>query len=170
MVLLRNSCSQIKPRILLAQTGNIDDSIRTIGINDIQRQLLHFGGEQRHLTTLNRIGYLHGCHCSLKDQRHIKQELASSGKQICLIDRPEPQGAPVVHCKLQTRIRTSVAHVFAFIEFAEDFILLADGRMGVNGIINVPKHGQRVLGFCVYFFSQVDLRFPQVINGGRKAQ
>ena len=68
MILLCNSCSQVKPRIFLAQTGNINDSIRTIGINDVQRQLLHFSGKQRHLATFNGIGNFHGRHRSLKNQ------------------------------------------------------------------------------------------------------
>ena len=169
MVLLRNYCSQIKPRILLAQTGNIDDSIRTIGINDIQRQLLHFGGEQRHLATLNGVGNFHGRHRTLQNQRHIKQKFTSGRKQVSLINRPEPQSTPVVHGELQTGIRAGITHMFALIQFTEDFILLADRGMRILSLIGIAKHRETVLSFLANLFTQVNLCLPQLINRIRKA-
>ena len=64
-----------------------------------------------------------------KNQRHFREVLRSCGKQVRLVDGPEPQRAPVVHGEFQTSVFAGVLGLFRMVGDAKHLILLADGEV-----------------------------------------
>ena len=64
-----------------------------------------------------------------EDQRHFRKVLRPRGKQVRLIDRPEPQRAPVVHGKFQTSVFAGVLSLFRMVGNAKHLIFLANGEV-----------------------------------------
>ena len=122
------------------------------------------------LLVIHNISHKNRFGSSFKNQGHIKQKFTSGRKQIRFINRPEPQRTPIVHCKLQSCIRTGIPHVFTLIEFTEDLVLLANRSMRILCIIGIAKDRESVLCFSAYFLTQLNLRLPQLINCRRESQ
>ena len=64
-----------------------------------------------------------------KNQRHFCEVLRSCGKQVRLVDGPEPQRAPVVHGKFQASVFAGVLGLFRMVGNAEHLILFTDGEV-----------------------------------------
>ena len=60
--------------------------------------------------------------------------------------------------------------MFGFIKFTQDLILLSNSCMGICSIILISIDRQRILCFSLHLFSQIDLCFPQFIDGSRQAE
>ena len=64
-----------------------------------------------------------------EDQRHFREVLRSCGKQVRLVDGPEPQRAPVVHGEFQTSVFAGVLGLFRMVGNAKHLVLLTDGEV-----------------------------------------
>ena len=64
-----------------------------------------------------------------EDQRHFREVLRPRGKQVRLVDGPEPQRTPVVHGEFQTSVFAGILGLFRMVGNAKHLVLLTDGEV-----------------------------------------
>ena len=115
------------------------------------------------------LGHVERCgHRPLENQAHVEQELLAARQLLGLLNRPEPQGAPIVHRKLETRVRASVALMFGKVILGVDGILLADGVVrGLRSVAPAPQL-KRVARLTLHATLLLYLSGPQLVHRARK--
>ena len=129
-----------------------------------------------------------------EDQRHFREVLRSCGKQVRLVDGPEPQRAPVVHGEFQTSVFAGVLGLFRMVGNVKHLIFLANGevvaaevfafdaerplpmlllvfqsfRSFLGGIRIETVDDQIVLGRLLQLPTCLDLAAPQFVDGLRQ--
>ena len=81
-----------------------------------------------------------------------------------MLDRPEPQGAPVVHSQLQAGVRTGVALLLALVKAGQNFVLLANGSDGAFRLLLLAVNRQPIAGRCLQLLAQLNLALPQLVH------
>ncbi len=107
-------------------------------------------------------------HRALQDEAHVEQELVAARQLLRLLDGPEPQGAPVVHGKLEARVGARVALVLREVVPRVDGVLLADGVVRGLGRVGVAPQLQDVARLALHAPLLLHLPGPQVVHRARE--